>query len=534
MFPLTPGPSAHPEMSPLSLARMLWKSKTLIGLIWIFLALLSGAAVYMIPATYKAETVILVDSQKVPERYVASTVNADVQDRLATISQQILATSRLQKIIETYHLYQREKGSLAQEEIIEKMRKDTRITLERGWSQDRTSAFRIAYQGRDPATVADVANQIGNLFIDENLRTRENHAEGTSEFIEEQLQQAKKTLTALEAQIEDYKLKHKGELPEQEGSLAGGLSRAQLELQANQDAINRAGQSKALLSTSLTMAESTSKVLERTVAVRNSSPAAGGSAVPTSTALQAELDALRLRYTEEHPDVQRLEKLLAQARQSEKAARATEPPATEPRPSGSGAAATLNAPDAMVPDLLQQRERIAGLRTELALASRELDLRTVERKDILNKTAALQGRMDTLPVREQELTALSRDYEIAKANYKSLLDKRIAADMATDLEHRQQGERFTMIDPAQPPAKPFSPDRLAWAGLGCALSLLIAVVAGVAREMKRNVLLGEWELPPDIAILGRITAIVPAAEAALGGRASAGAGSPEPALSGRL
>jgi succinoglycan biosynthesis transport protein ExoP len=519
MFPLTPGPSAHPEMSPLSLARMLWKSKTLIGLIWIFLALLSGAAVYMIPATYKAETVILVDSQKVPERYVASTVNADVQDRLATISQQILATSRLQKIIDTYHLYQREKGSLAQEEIIEKMRKDTRITLERGWSQDRTSAFRIAYQGRDPATVADVANQIGNLFIEENLRTRENHAEGTSEFIEEQLQQAKKTLTALEAQIEDYKLKHKGELPEQEGSLAGALSRAQLELQANQDAINRAGQSKALLSTSLSMAESTAKVLERTVAVRNPSSAGNSGAVPNSTALQAELDALRLRYTEEHPDVQRLEKVVAQARQSEKAALAD--PGPKGIPSGSGqnspasansvSATGLNAPEAVVPDLLQQRERIASLRTELGLASHELDLRTAERKDILNKIATLQARMDTLPVREQELTALSRDYEIAKANYKSLLDKRLSADMATDLERRQQGERFTMIDPAQPPAKPFSPDRLQWAALGCTLSLLMAVVAGLVREMKRNVLLGEWELPPDIAILGRITAIVPAA-----------------------
>jgi succinoglycan biosynthesis transport protein ExoP len=512
MFPLTSGPSVHPELSPLSMARMLWKSKTLIGLIWIFLGLLAGAGVSMIPAVYRAEAVILVDGQKVPERYVASTVNADVQDRLATISQQILATNRLQKIIDTFHLYQRERARLPQEEIIETMRKDTKITLERGWSQDRTSAFRISYQGRDPATVADVANQIGNLFIEENLRTRENHAEGTSEFMEEQLQQAKKTLTDLEGHVEEYKLSHKGELPEQEGSLAGALSRAQIELQANQDAINRAGQSKALLSSSLSMAESTAKVLERTMAVRNSTPSAGagGTVAPNSTALQAELDALRLRYTEEHPDIQRLEKLVVQARQSEKAARQEKASAAA---ADSAAAASLNAPDAVVPDLLQQRERVAGLRTELGLASRELELRTAERKDIVGKIAAFQTRMDSLPVREQELTALSRDYEIAKANYKSLLDKRLSADMATDLERRQQGERFTMIDPAQPPAKPFSPDRLQWSALACGLSLLIAIVVGMAREMKRNVLLGEWELPPDIAILGRITAIVPSAGA---------------------
>ena len=194
-----------------------------------------------------------------------------------------------------------------------------------------------------------MANQIGNLFIEENLRTRENHAEGTSAFIEEQLEQAKKTLMVLEAQVEEYKLKHKGELPEQETSLAGALSRAQIELQANQDAIDRAGQSKALLSTSLNMAESTAKVLERTVAVRDSSASAAGGAWLHSDrrALQAELDALRLRYTEEHPDVQRLEKMVAQARQSEKAARPDAAPAgtgyQRARSSGAGSVAAARA-----------------------------------------------------------------------------------------------------------------------------------------------------------------------------------------------
>jgi len=500
MFPVQPGPPpVHPELSPLSVARMLWNSKVLIGLIWIALCLLSVAVVYTIPPTYRAEAVILVDSQKVPERYVASTVSADVQDRLAAISQQILASSRLQRVIDTYHLYDREKARLSQEEIVEMMRKDTQITLERGLSQERTNAFRIAYQGRDPNTVSNVANEIGNLFIEQNLRTRENHAEGTAAFIEEQLQQAKKTLGTLEAELEAYKLQHKGELPEQEGSLAASLSRLQIELQGNQDAINRAGQSHALLTSSLSMAESTAKVLERTAASRGANQANAAAAPRNSAALQAELDALRLRYTVDHPDVQRLEKLVAQAKQSEKAP-----------PSGvKDAAAASQASVDGAPDLLQQRERIASLRTELALANRELEFRNNERKEILTKIAALQGRMDALPVREQELTALSRDYEIAKANYKSLLNNRLAADMATDLERRQQGERFTMIDPAQPPVKPSAPDRATWVGIGCALSLLLALLGGLAREIKRNVLLGEWELPPDIAIIGRVTAIVP-------------------------
>ncbi|HTQ54759.1 MAG TPA: Wzz/FepE/Etk N-terminal domain-containing protein [Bryobacteraceae bacterium] len=481
MFPAT-GERAHPELSPLSLARMLWKSRLLIGLIWIFLCLLAGAVVYSIPPMYKAEAVILVDSQKVPERFVTSTVNSDVQDRLAAISESILSSNRLHRIILTYHLYQHESSRMSPEEVIEQMRKDTRVTLERGWSQDRTTAFRISFQGRNPTTVAEVANQIGNLFIEENLRTRENHAEGTSEFIESQVKQAQKTLNDLEIRVEEYKLQHKGELPEQQNSLAAELSRAQIELQGNQDTINRAEQSKALLSSSLSMAESTARVLERTAA-QTSALAPGAK---SAEALQAELDALRLRYTEDHPDVQRLEKLLAQAKKTER------PPA---------------ASTAVSPELLQQRERIAQLKTELALAGREVDYRTADRQRMLAAAAALQARMDSLPIREQELTALTRDYEIAKANYKSLLDKRISADMATDMERRQQGERFTMIDPAQAPVKPFAPDRGAWFGGCCGAALLAAIAAGVAREIKRNVLLGEWELPPDIPILGRIEAI---------------------------
>ncbi len=501
MFPITPGLSAHPELSPLSIARMLWQGKLLIALIWIFLCLLSGAVVYTLPATYKAEAVILVDSQKIPERYVASTVNVDVQDRLASISQHILSTNRLQKIIASNHLYERERASLSPEEIIDLMRKETRITLERGWSQERTTAFRISYQGRDPARVANVANQIGNLFIEENLRSRETHAEGTSEFIEDQVRQARKTLDDLEAEIESYKLKHKGELPEQQSSLAGSLSRLQIELQGNQDAMNRAGQSKALLASSLSMAESTAKVLERSAA---RGPAASVAAPGTAAALQAELDALRLRYTDDHPDVQRLAKLVAQAHQSEKTARLGNAQATA-SPQLWPATETAAVP----PDLLQQRERIASLRTELGVANHELEFRNAERTEILGKIAALQAHLDTLPVREQELTALSRDYEIAKANYKSLIDKRIAADMATDLERRQQGERFTMIDPAQPPSRPFSPDRSQLAGTCFSIALLVAVTAGLVRELKRNVLLGEWELPPDIAIVGRVSAIPP-------------------------
>src|SRR5262249_52977661 len=161
---------------------------------------------------------------KIPERYVYSTVNTEVQDRLATISQQILSTSRLLKVIDTFGLYKEERKRMVQEEVIEQMRKDIKITLEKGWTQNRPGAFRIGYEGRNTAIITEVTNQIANLFIEENLRTRERQAEGTADFIDSQLAEAKKNLDDLEAKVSKYKLAHNGELPEQESALSDALS----------------------------------------------------------------------------------------------------------------------------------------------------------------------------------------------------------------------------------------------------------------------------------------------------------------------
>src|SRR5436305_618976 len=138
------------------------------------------------------------------------------------------------------------KKSAVQEEILEMMRKDISIKLERGWVGNRPGAFRIGYQGSDPATVAQVANRITNLFIEENLKTREVQAEGTSEFIDTQLQESKKRLDELEKAVSDFKVRYNGELPQQENSLSSTLARLQVELEANRDSLNRTQQNKVM------------------------------------------------------------------------------------------------------------------------------------------------------------------------------------------------------------------------------------------------------------------------------------------------
>src|SRR5882724_116244 len=180
----------------LSIVRILWKNRLITLAWWIAGSLITFFVVSRIPSVYKAESLIVVDSQKIPERYVSSSVSTEVQDRLATINQQILSATRLQKIIDDFNLYREQRKKMAPEEILEMMRKDMSIKIERGWTGNRPGAFHVGYSGTDPTTVALVTNRLSNLYVDENLRAREVQAEGTAEFMSIQLEEAKKTLDA--------------------------------------------------------------------------------------------------------------------------------------------------------------------------------------------------------------------------------------------------------------------------------------------------------------------------------------------------
>jgi succinoglycan biosynthesis transport protein ExoP len=474
----TKPPVSKSEFSPLSLSRILWKHRLIVLAITVLGSAASFAIVHQLPAIYRSEALILVDSQKIPERYVSSTVNTEVQDRLSSISQEILSTTPLQKIIDNFGLYREERKRLVQEEIIDLMRKDISIKLEKGWTRDRTGAFRVGYQGRNPTLVTEVASQLANLFIEGNLRTRERQAEGTADFIDSQLKEAKKTLDELEARVSKYKLAHNGDLPEQETALSATLARLQVELQGNQDAINRAQQNKVMLQGSMDMAEAAAgDTRNRQRPAQPLEVRAYSNPPPQkeSEFLQAQYDALSKRYEPTYPRMVALQHEIDKQKMAED----------------------------------EQRARIENLKTEITLADREIQQRNSERERILKSLAQYQARMEQLPVREQEMAELTRDYENSKANYKSLLDKKLAAGMATDMERRQQGERFTMLDPPRVPEKPVSPKTPLLEGFGCALSLALALAFPIAKETKKNAVLGEWELPEGLDVLGRVPFIKP-------------------------
>ncbi len=502
--------------SPLSIVRMLWKRKWTIAAVWVIVTAAVMAAVSRIPLVYRAEALIVVDSQKIPDRYVSSTVVSDAQDRLSAISQEINSSGRLEKIIEDFDLYHAERQTHFQEDILSMMRRDTEVSAEKTWN-GRTNAFRISYQGGNAKIVADVTNKIASLYVEENLKTRETQAAGTTEFIDTQLKEAKQKLDELESAVSQYKLRHNGELPQQEASLNGMLSRLTVALEANRDAMNRAQQQKVMLQDSISVTEAAAETQRRgaeiAAAPTTPTPAAnpGTTAKPVSRLqeLESQLTLLRARYSDNYPDVSRLRALIAEVRRDEERKAADSPAPARAAESVSPAAAPVasaarKAPPADAPGSTQASERIASLRSQLDLVNQELESRKREQQRIVGDLNLYQGRVNGLPIREQEMAALTRDYEISKTNYRSLLDKKMAAEMATDMERREKSERFTIVDPARVPTKPYKPNRKLLDAGGAFVGLVLGLALALGKEMQAGTLLGEWELPAGTTVLGRL------------------------------
>lgn len=527
------------QFSPRSIVRMVWKHK---GAILAGTIALSGVAAWMIlqlPNVYRAEAVVLVDSQKIPEKYVASTVQVTLQDSVNAISQKVLNINRLQGIIDEFHLYEDERKLKTTDELVQHVRKDLSITLERGLGGGHSGAIRISFDGSSATVVAGVVARVTELFVQENLRTREQRAAGTSDFIELQLQQSKKRLEEQETSLSKYKVQWAGELPQQEGALLGALNRLQAELQANEEAINRAQQNKTMLESTLRFAE-TSLATELRSLTRLSpvAPAGRGEAAQSFTipaqgvvarhsdALRAQLNSLHLRYYDDHPEIKRIKKELDQTLEQEAflAAQRRRNDAESAKNSRTNAVAPVETQTldtvAMTPqaaaELNRERERVASSRTQLQVLNNDINNRNDERQRIILQIANYQVRVEKLPIREQQMAALTRDYETSKVNYRSLFDKKISAEMAEDMERSEQSERFTIADQARVPMKPVKPRRALLFAMAVLVALALSIGLSLAYEINKNTFLGEWELPATVGVLGRIPNMSGAARASAG------------------
>jgi polysaccharide chain length determinant protein (PEP-CTERM system associated) len=429
------------------------------------------AVVYKLPEIYRSQTLILVEPQKVPPDFVKPTVSTDVNSRLQIISQEVLSRTRLQRIIDQFGLYHDESavdritnkllhtGKRTQEDIIEAMRKDITVeTIVDEQARDRTlGAFKITYQGYDPALVQQVTREIASLFIEENLKVREQQAEGTNDFIDSELEKSRQALDEQEQRLKNFKAGHMGTLPEQEAANLQLLGQMQSSLQANAEALARAQEQKTYLDSLLSAIDkgATQKVLKAAVQ-------------PQLEATRTELELAEQKYTPDHPDVQRLReevKILEKLSEERKGAQESQ----EPAPTASAASGPA------VPD---------QLRGQILTVDGEIKRRNKEQADIDNRIRKMQARVESLPAVEQQMSELARDYQISKANYQSLLEKKNASAMAAEMERRAKGEQFRVLDPADYPEKPYKPDVTQLSLLGVLGGILAGCALGLLAEFK--------------------------------------------------
>ena len=485
----TGGAAAGDQFSPEHYLRLIRHRKWLVLGTLVAVSAATAAIVKRLPNIYTSETLILVDPQKVPETYVKPTVSGDVRNRLGTLSQQILSATRLQHIIEALNLYPEERKRQAREDVINKMRADISVSVvsDFGGGQD-LQAFRIIYSGKESRLVAQVTNELASLFIEENLKAREQEATGTTEFLQDQLEETRKALEQQEAKLKDFKLKHIGEMPEQQSADLQILGQLQSQLQLEGDALSRAEQQKSYIQT---MTAQAAPVVDLDEGRQQSGPKAPDAKAPiapksTVSADRARLAALLSRYTPDHPDVRRLKKQIEreEAHQASAAISVDTTPVRVAGPAPPGASAGNPAAPTVAPTVSTAPPRPVSvfnpvLEAQLTALDNEIAKHKQEQDRLSKLVSGYQAKLNAIPVREQEITELVRDYEMSKAHYSQLLDKQLSAETATQLEIRQKGEKFEILDPAQAAEKPSRPNRAlldAGGGIGgLALGLMLAI-----------------------------------------------------------
>jgi polysaccharide chain length determinant protein (PEP-CTERM system associated) len=428
---------------------------------------------------YRSETLIMVVPQRFPDTYVKSTVTAKMEDRLPSISSLILSRSRLERTVMDFNLYPAIRAQRTMDDVVERMRDDIEVKLE------GQESFRVSYVSSDPAIARDVTSRLASLFIDENLRDRETLADQTNRFLESQVDEAKSRLVEHEKKLEEYRKKYAGELPTQLESNLQSIRNTQLQLQATTEAINRARERRLLVERQI--ADERTLPIEATVPLVQNAAAA----VPLTVAQQletarAQLEQARRRYTPEHPDVRSLERsvreLEVKAKQEEQA-RAKEDP---------------NAPlatDSLSPAQLAREKHLRDLQAELEVVDHQLGVYDEEEKRLKQSMSDYQGKVDAVPTRESELVELTRDYGTLQAAYTTLLSKREDSKIAADLERRQIGEQFRIVDQASLPQKPYNQSkRLAVTAAGAIAGLVIGLLLVVVLELRDSSLKREEDV----------------------------------------
>jgi len=447
---------------------------------------------YFFQPKYTSVATVIVEGQKVPEKIVDPMFTQDLMQRVTTLQQQVLSRSRMQPVLERLGIV---KSGGNVDEVLEDIRKNVTvapvlpdsslgITTASTKKKSKTSdfpGFEIDYIGSNPKVAQQLCTEITSMVLEENLKSREQISQGTTEFLGRQVDEAKRNLDAQDAKMAAFKRQYVGQLPGDADNNLKILMGLNSQLDANTQTLNRAQQDKAYADSVLAQQVAAWKASSQS----STSPQALQQQL---TAMQSQLMQLQGRYTADHPDVVKAKADIAELKKRLDEVNSAKPDATSDKATGSEP-----------PEIRQLRVQIHQYEIAIAQAGQE-------QKRLQGEINMYQGRVALSPSVEEQYKAVTRDYDTAQKFYQDLLAKKNESEMTTSMYREQQGEQFTLASPATLPTTPSFPNRLFFAGGGLGFGLFLGMGLALWLEMRDKAIRNEldvqavMELPMLIAL----------------------------------
>lgn len=496
------------ELTPADYIAMLRRRWVLIVILTVIGPPLAYGVARILPAKYKSQTLVLVQPPTVSAKIIEPVDTVDMSQRLASLQQQILSRTRLEPIIRQLSLFPKDINQVSMDGLVLRLRKNIEVTPIQPMADTRANdlpGFFVDVTMDNPRTAQQVCSAVTSLFIGESIKLQNQRSAQTTDFLSQQLADAKAALDAQDAKLAAFKVRYIGSLPDQEQTNLNLLTSLTTQLDAATQGLARAEQDK-------TFAES---MLNQQLAAWQAAFQVGGSPDTLQEqleALQTRLAGLESQYTDEYPDVIKTKADIA---------------ALKKRIAEGGSAA---APTPKVAKSAIEPPQITQLRAQLHAADQAVTEKTKEQQNIKQQIGLYQSRVQASPIVEEQYKELTRGYQTALDAYNDLLKKKDASAMAQDLAQQQEGEQFYLLDPANLPEKPSFPNRPLFAlgglvgGLGLGLGLAFAL------EMQDTSMRNERDV--EFVLHLPVLAMIPAVQPGSGKVETAGSGLKSPLDSG--
>ncbi len=452
---------------------------------FLFTLAASVVGVYLYPDSYTSQAVVKIVPQQVPQNMVQSAINQQMSDRINSMAQTILSRSVLTTIINSFGLYQRERSRMPIEDVVEQMKNTIQIqpVASSTGTADRIPAFAVSFSYDNRLMAQRVVQDLTSRFIDENIRNRSSATFMTTQFMKDELDNAKKQLDAAEDKLAAYRMQNNGRLPDQMDANMRQLTALQSQATYLSSRISTANQEKLQMESNIRIFKDQLANLSKDASqIQNVPDRKSQELLDAEHDLnisQDQLTLLRQHYKDSFPDVQ-----IAIARVAGARKKVQEVQAADAAKKTDTAAAVTPASQQAVRETRDLEATIR--RFQSALEARELDLQdnTKQLKEVNDAIKGFEGRMSTVPLGEKQYSDLLRDRDLVKARFVDLSEKLGKAEIAQEMEGRKQGETLELLDPASLPTTPTEPKRPLVIMLGAGLGLVLGISIAGFREMK--------------------------------------------------